>query len=403
MASDWGGPRGQGSMAGPGVLGAGVNAGSNHPLATRTGDEPGDPDEPRNPGGLHPSTQRAAENLGIAARIEALRKSAELSARWIAGARSRFTADQPVESAIADVVAFGSLARQELTAESDLDYLVVAIGMPRDPRGLTDLLLATDGMRRELAVQAGKDPGGELRKPGASGVFGCVVSSVEITERIGLQDDTNHNQTRRLELIQESVSLLSQDVYDEILDALLSRYLHPFLGEVSPDRVPRFLLNDVIRYWRTITVDYQAKVWSTGDDWGLRYLKLIIPRKLTYAGTLASLLACGLLHSATVEDLRVQLAMPPLARLAQLEPHLSAEGKEALARVLLAANSFIECSERPEWRDSVSKVRDRRNLDPQNRDFMEAREMARNLQADLGAIFFGDKLLRDRSIDYLGM
>lgn len=32
-----------------------------------------------------------------------------------------------------DVVGFGSLARREMTTESDFDYIVLALGLPRDP------------------------------------------------------------------------------------------------------------------------------------------------------------------------------------------------------------------------------------------------------------------------------
>ena len=93
--------------------------------------------------------------------------------------------------------------------------------------------------------------------------------------------------------------------------SILKRYLvdyHNF-ENVSPLHkrgVARFLLNDVVRYWRTVAVDYQAKRWDElsppagafqEDDglgleppkWGLRYIKLRSSRKLAFVGSLVSL------------------------------------------------------------------------------------------------------------------
>jgi hypothetical protein len=269
-------------------------------------------------------------------------------------------------------------------------------------------LSRADEVRKKLARRFGQDE--EAKRPGASGLFGVAVSAHEITERIGLQDDSNHNQTRRLEFLEESVSLLDAHVHTKVLDHTLRRYLHDFIGEIEPDRVPRFLLNDVVRYWRTIAVDYQAKVWGNGGtDWGLRYLKLIIPRKLTYAATLTTILTCGLetrsgsLHSATVSDLSARLQLPPLVRLAQLGVHLEEPGREALAQCLLVADEFVGWSEDPDWRASVKEVRDRRNQDPEVPAFRDARALARTLQSALETILFEDPLLKERSVRYLAM
>jgi hypothetical protein len=54
----------------------------------------------------------------------------------------------------------------------------------------------------------------------------------------------------------ESVYATNQDVYDDVHEQLLARYLDQ---SVKPQRPPRFLLNDVIRYWRTMCVDFAGK------------------------------------------------------------------------------------------------------------------------------------------------
>jgi hypothetical protein len=78
---------------------------------------------------------------------------------------------------------------------------------------------------------------------------------------------------------------------------ILERYFEEDV-HFSPEgkcRVPRFLLNDLTRYWRTICVDYAAKYrQQDGKKWALRNAKIRFSRKLLYAAGLAFCLSCEL-------------------------------------------------------------------------------------------------------------
>lgn len=236
--------------------------------------------------------ESAAAGLGLDDDLVDLRKAAETSRNTIKFCREWLSEKIDSGEAVSDVIAFGSLAREEFTEASDFDYLVVAHSLDPRPRGPRELLETVDRLRREMSTAQGGDGKQEVRAPGGTRLFGVAISAMDISEHIGLQDDTNHDQTRRLLLLEESVSLLLPGRHRLLIRNILERYLYGY-AEGEKAGVPRFLLNDVIRYWRTLTVDYQAKVWgNTSDGWGLRYLKLIISRKLAYAGTLATLLMC---------------------------------------------------------------------------------------------------------------
>ncbi|HJQ01547.1 MAG TPA: nucleotidyltransferase domain-containing protein [Jatrophihabitans sp.] len=249
-----------------------------------------------------------------------------------------------------DVLLFGSFARRELTTESDCDYLVVLDGTPRHHE-IQQVVRAVESSRKLLL----------LSEAGRTGAFADFATATELFARIGLESDSNANTTRRLLLLCESVPVLNEAVTSKIRKTIIERYLGDYAPDVErkrPVRVPHFLLNDVIRYWRTIAVDFGAKQWrSLSSDWYLRYAKLLTTRKILFAGTLAVLLDSDnalspLYHNGSVDrsqilnvlsdHIETGLARTPLARLLALHDRLSNDGQRALAQLLQAYDRFIE-------------------------------------------------------------
>lgn len=139
----------------------------------------------------------------------------------------------------------------------------------------------------------------EHAEPGNTGTFGTLASSHDIVHHIGGSDDTNRNMTRRLLLLLESRAVVGERVRSRVIRAVLGRYI--FWGRGLPTnsaprlRVPRFLLNDVVRYWRTIAVDYAAKKWEQSEKkWALRNAKLRVSRKMTFVKGLLLCFDCEL-------------------------------------------------------------------------------------------------------------
>lgn len=275
-----------------------------------------------------------------------------------------------------DVVAFGSLARREWTSQSDFDFLILVHDLSCGVNTLRAALEHADEARRKLAAPP----------PGTTGTFGVVVSATELVARIGLETDTNQTLTRRQLMLQESVSLFDETGHSAFLSPMLDRYFVEYDGR-GKTGVPRFLLNDVVRHWRTVAVDYQAKNWQriSQEGWGLRYLKLKISRKLAFAGAVAPLLKLHVTGEDPTEVLHRRFEAPSLARLSDLHDILPDEGQDALRRALAVAGRFNGRLESSDFREEAGSVTDKSGV--REGAFADTLADADELQYCLATIF----------------
>ena len=143
-------------------------------------------------------------------------------------------------AALADsmsIVVFGSWARAELTTGSDDDWAVLV------NRRFTDY--EPDVVRAMVLAQ--RRTGSNGKEPGSQAIFGVPFDVDSLTENIGLDADTNRNLTRRMLLLLESRELAGT-AHAACWQQILDRYL---AFGTKNNRPPRFLLNDIVRYWRT--------------------------------------------------------------------------------------------------------------------------------------------------------
>ena len=166
----------------------------------------------------------------------------------------------------------GSYARREVTSGSDIDLFYLLTGS--DPLDLA---------KRQIFEKKIQDSGFKL--PAESGVFEHALRTEELFKNIGGLDDTNTSLTRRMLLLLEGEWFFNQDDYLRARNELLARYV----TDITPkDKIALFLLNDIIRYWRTMCVDYEYKTSDGKKPRGIRLVKLRFSRMfLAFGGIVA--------------------------------------------------------------------------------------------------------------------
>ena len=283
----------------------------------------------------------------------------------------------------AAVVLFGSWGRREVTPGSDADWSVLVDGAPR-----AAVHPSVADLQGRLAL--GDDPADAeaLREPAAGGSFGAVVFTEPLSENVGLRADSWDNLTLRMLLLLESVAVAGEDLHERAR----ARVLDTYVREVDAFRPPRFFLNDLIRYWRTIAVDFEGKARrDAGDEakWGSRLAKLRTSRKVLFAGGLLPILLCHLHPAGEIPGfLAAQFAAPATDRLAHA--FLSYDEGDAGLRALGAYDRWVGLLADPAARAELEALT--RAGAESSPVFREARRLGDELQAGLLTLLFDTPL-----------
>lgn len=216
------------------------------------------------------------------------------------------------------VVTGGSYARREASEQSDLDWFIICDSAEAKKQGERDLKKISGLVKKVVNADPAED-----------GAFGRIETIGEMIKNIGGKNDGNFKITRRILLLLEGEWLYDQSRFMDYRSQILGRYIRP---TISDHQFCRFLLNDLIRYYRTICVDFEHKTTEAGKEWGIRNLKLVFSRKLLYfSGVLVA--AESWQHSFATKDQKIKhlLALSPIGRIhevcgARAEPALNAYG-----------------------------------------------------------------------------
>jgi predicted nucleotidyltransferase len=241
----------------------------------------------------------------------------------------------------------GSIGRKEIGTKSDLDIFIIADGK-----------IATLDQYKLFAkiIQINND----LNFPDFSndGQFLKIHELMPMINALGSPDDDSENFfTTRMLLILEGVPLCNSYYFDSHLQAVVSHYFRD-ADTHNNDFKPLFLLNDLLRFWRTLCMNYEQIRNRTDKPWRKKNINLKFSRMLTVFATVLQLVV----RRIEIEELKELCKLPPLERLAGALDHLSAkELTDRFSQFLDDYEFFLALKEKDDIEGGINVDKDLKN------------------------------------------
>lgn len=307
----------------------------------------------------------------------------EYTQKRIGELQSNLTEAKTLSADIACIYATGSFGRVEAAENSDLDLYIVG---KDDGRG-GSLLRRLD----EICIKA--DLISSIRKLGlpefdGEGKYLIHYSVHDLVNTLGKpEDDLTNTFTARLLLLLESKPIVGPDVHLETVDRVISAYWGDY-EDHKEDFVPAFLVNDILRLWRTLCVNYEARTERQPEEKKakrkLKNYKLKHSRILTcYSAILYLLAVYGRFGAVSPKYARDMAMMTPIERLEWIITQKELLASHAVMKKLIGQyEDFLLMTDFPEG-ELVQKILDR-SID--KKFFQSAYDFGETMFEAVGAI-----------------
>ncbi|MDX1914978.1 MAG: hypothetical protein SFU55_05280 [Methylophilus sp.] len=209
------------------------------------------------------------------------------------------------------VFAAGSLGRLEAGEKSDFDVFMIASEPNNRKKNLSSISRLEEYETFSSLIQINQT----LSFPRFSG-DGRFLKTYELDEMIKAtgspRDDSENLFTARMLLLLESQPITNQELYTKGINDVVSNYYRD--GSGKEDFRPLFLLNDILRYWRTLCLNYEDLRSDKNRPWFKKNLNLKFSRKLTIYSTVFGIVS-GLANDK--ESFKKLCELTPMERLAK--------------------------------------------------------------------------------------
>jgi predicted nucleotidyltransferase len=216
------------------------------------------------------------------------------------------------------VYATGSFGRGEAGPDSDLDLFIVVPTAPEMKEGIRIEKRLLDGIEEIKLkchlITAVEENG--IAKFDGGGKYLKVHTINDFTSNLGSQeDDAKNTFTGRLLMLLESKPLLGEEIYRQALSEVISAYFRDF-ADNSDQFAPAFLINDILRMWRTFCVNYEYSRAKGTNKSKIKNLKLKYSRMLTcYSAIIYLLVVYSRSGTVTPANIRDMVAITPTERI----------------------------------------------------------------------------------------
>lgn len=208
------------------------------------------------------------------------------------------------------VYACGSLGRLEMTQNSDLDLFFISLNDSEvDPmeKNLNKYIFFSKLYEINHTMQ--------FPDPSKKGEYWSFINKADFLDIGSRKEDFNNSFTARLLFMLESKPIFNKRIYNQLLEETVSKYFVDY-PDHQDEFYPLFLMNDILRYWYTLTLNYEYRRDNndTGNKKNWKRLKLKYARLITCF----SMLAC-LYHEDITPDYVIDcIKMTPIERMDKL-------------------------------------------------------------------------------------
>jgi predicted nucleotidyltransferase len=241
----------------------------------------------------------------------------------------------------------GSVARGEYGENSDLDILLTYNGLSEAIEKLeANVKIALNKINNNLGYPPLSDSGRFLKLHPIDDLVSKTGSPL---------DDSENRFTVRLLLLLEGVYLNSSSLFELHKNEILKNYFRD--QNAVRNYIPYFLINDILRYWRTLCLNYEDFRRERARPWRKKSINLKFSRMLTVFATVLPIISTPIQN---IEDCIKLTCYKPLERMALgVDALCSQELIESWESMLDHYEFFLS------WKES--KEIDRENLSPEDR------------------------------------
>lgn len=258
------------------------------------------------------------------------------------------------------IVVVGSFARKEASESSDLDYFLLT-------KQDVDISEKVKQSIKALVQEKSFKPCGDTE------TFGESVPIDELTSNIGGIDDSNQRLTRRMLFLLEGSCLYDNTLFKYFRKELIKQYIK---DTVSDHKSSRFLLNDIIRFYRTMATDFENKASERNKKPNIRNIKLTFSRKLLYfSGIIVIAETVQKTREDKIKETLLLLEMPPLERVKYIFEHRA-------DKALMSYNQFLAKISNSETRKNIENDPDTRK----NGEFRKLKNQSKHFSWALSAM-----------------
>jgi len=214
----------------------------------------------------------------ILAQFEPLQKRKLESERRISELESEINSSSLFQNKLIAVYCAGSLGRHDFGVLSDLDLFVITKE--------SSLQGEIDSPFCQKLIEINN----ALGYPRLTERFLKVHLLSENLKAVGApKDDTENFFTMRMLMLLESKPVANEEIYGSCLSEIVGHYYR----DANDDRIfsPTFLVNDLLRYWRTLCLNYEQIRQNPDRPWRKKNINLKFSRMITVFSTVLPLIA----------------------------------------------------------------------------------------------------------------